>query len=104
MVYRRGQQEDTGRMIMELKIEPFSSLCALKEFHINGKEANYLEFGDRIDMGDDPMPNCCANMRFMPLPHRDTTLKKYGITKYEYYEISKKLEELLSFGACCLCS
>jgi hypothetical protein len=89
---------------MELKIEVYGCLCELKEFVINGIDANYDDFGSK---GDEDSENAedygCGDMRFTGSPSTKEILDKYKITEEEYQEIVSKLEDALSFGSCGWC-
>lgn len=90
---------------MDLKLKFFNSYCSTKEFTINGKEADYTDFGDKYDQDSACAPNYgCGDMVFEPKEPTKEILKKYGITEDEYYKIADKLERGLSFGRCALCS
>ena len=75
---------------MELVIEPYDALpCELEIFTINGKKASSIDF--------------CSNMHFEPEPPTEIVLRKYSITKEEYYSICDELENKLHVGRCGWC-
>lgn len=90
---------------MNLVIEPYTALCELREFKINGIAADYHDFGDKWDRSPAPAEAyCCGNMQFSESRPTHEVLEKYKITYDEWYEVADKLADVLSFGACCWCS
>ena len=90
---------------MKLTLTVFEALCATQTFVINGVRADHEDFGVKEDVAEDEAePYCCGNMLFVGKKPTAKVLKKYSITKSEYSEVRKKLEEVLSFGPCGLCS
>lgn len=90
---------------MILKCCSYSYCCGLREFSINGKNADYNDFGDKYDTSPENAEDYgCGNMRFIKKQYTKTILKKYKITILEYNKICNKLEKELSFGECDLCS
>lgn len=90
---------------MNLKLEVYKCLCAAKEFTINGIDASDSDFGDHFDRNpEEAEPYCCGNMRFTRIKPDKDVLTKYSITEKEYNQVCNKLEDMLSFGACGLCS
>jgi len=88
---------------MNLELKIYHALCACEIFKINGKDADYEDFGDKSDEGADYADDyACGNMRFRPDPATQEVLDKYGITTDEYNEICKQLDGL-SFGSCGWC-
>lgn len=88
---------------MTVKIEVYDSYCGLSLFEINDIEANYNDFGDKVDKEADCAEDyCCGNMMFEPKPVSKEVLEKYNITPEEYNQICEKLD-CLSFGCCGLC-
>lgn len=89
---------------MTLTIEPYGALCELREFRINGIEADYSDFGCKRDVNPElAEPYCCGNMRFIPGVMSDSVLNKYRITPSEWNQVVSKLESTLSFGCCGWC-
>ena len=94
---------------MELVIEPFDALpCELKVFTINGKKANSFDFGmtsdHKEDYDDDEIAAYgCYDRYFESKPPTEKVLHKYNITKKEYYDICRKLENKLHVGCCDWC-
>lgn len=89
---------------MILICEPYGSYCDLSEFKINGKEADYEDFGEKDDLCPEQADDYgCGNMRFIPKLPTQLILDKYQINVDEYKEICEQLEEKLSFGHCGWC-
>lgn len=89
---------------VKLIIVPYVSSCELEGFTINGHDAEYKDFGEKIDVEpEEAEPYACGNMQFIPYECRDEILEKYDITEGEYYLICHKLKEALSFGRCGWC-
>jgi hypothetical protein len=89
---------------MKLKLKVMDAFCELEEFEINGISADYEDFGKKYDADKDAAePYGCGDMSFFPKSVEIYVLDKYKITKDEYKEICKKLEEALSFGSCGWC-
>jgi hypothetical protein len=85
-------------------IEEYDSYCSLKQFEINGVEADYEDFGEKDDHDKENAADyCCGNMKFESKRVTDEILNKYKITAEEYCEICTELEDKLSFGCCGLC-
>ena len=90
--------------VMILNIEPFDALpCCLRVFEINGKTADYEDFGVKAMDGGSCMDNACG-CTFYSEPPTQETLKKYGINEEEYNEICEKLESVLHVFSCGWCS
>lgn len=79
--------------------------CKTNTFVINGINATTDDFGELKDIGQDfdPTNYFCGNMQFEEKPWSSDVLKKYKIDEKEYYQITKRLCESLSFGQCSLC-
>lgn len=89
---------------MELKIEVYSALCSTSVFTINGKDADYDDFGKKYDRDSANAEDyACADMRFTGNTATPEVLAKYGITEKEYDEVVSELEDKLSFGCCGWC-
>ena len=90
---------------MELVIEPYDALpCGLETFTINGKKASSIDFGNIIDYEEGEKDAYgCSNMHFEPEPPTEIVLRKYSITKEEYYSICDELENKLHVGRCGWC-
>lgn len=90
---------------MELIIKPYHGLpCSLREFTINGKDADSTDFGDVWDHDTaNAEPYGCGNMYFEPKNPTKEVLNKYNITKEEYYNICNELEDKLHVGGCGWC-
>lgn len=90
---------------MELVIEPYDTLpCGLETFTINGKNASSIDFGNIIDYEEGEKDTYgCSNMHFEPEPPTEIVLRKYSITKEEYYSICDELENKLHVGRCSWC-
>jgi hypothetical protein len=87
------------------EIEVYSSLCSLSKFVINGKEAEYEDFGTKQDESPETADDyCCGDMQFSPKVATGEVLSKYDITVDEYNKIADELREKLSFGSCGWCS
>lgn len=88
-------------------VEFGEAFCYCREFTVNGRDADYEDFGERYDRAPDNAPAyCCKDMRFTRFTDEATILKccnKYGITPKQYDEICSELEKGLSFGSCGLC-
>lgn len=89
---------------MQIEIIPMKAHpCRLLAFTINGMEANVYDFGDCDTYGDEYVYKC-SNI-FTPCEMYDhNILEKYGISKSEYREICKKLQEKLHITNCGWCS
>nr|DAU11684.1 MAG TPA: hypothetical protein [Bacteriophage sp.] len=94
---------------MELVIESFYALpCELKVFTINGKKANSFDFGmtsdHKEDYDDDEIAAyCCCDRYFESVCPTEKVLRKYNITKKEYYDICRELENKLHVDRCGWC-
>lgn len=89
---------------MELKIENFRYLpCSLKVFTINGKDANYEDFGEQLMNGKSCMDGECG-CEFRPKMPTEEVLEKYGITLGEYSKIAMELKDKLYVFSCGWCS
>lgn len=90
---------------MELVIKPFRSLpCELEFFTINGKVADYGDFGSTFDHNEGIRePYGCGDMHFDTKPPTKEVLDKYRITEKEYYNICNELEVELCVGSCGWC-
>lgn len=89
------------------KIEFGEAFCYCREFTVNGKDADYEDFGEKYDRDPDDAPDyCCADMRFTRYTDKAKVAKcckKYGITVEQYAKICEELEKGLSFGSCGWC-
>lgn len=89
---------------MKLEIKPYTCLCALRVFGINGTMADTADFGSQEDLDSaNAEPYGCGNMTFTPKAPTKKVLRKYDITEKQYYTIANKLARVLSFGCCGLC-
>ena len=91
---------------MDILAKPYECLpCRLKEFSINGIEAEQDDFGRERDIydGDNPTPYCCDNMQFIPKEATQDVLDKYGITKDDYDLVCRDLLDLFNIGPCGWC-
>ena len=81
---------------------------ALNCFTINGKDADYTDFGELTDISPDTADKYgCGNMSFVPYKDKDTIneiISKYGITEDEFYAIIDDLSSALYIGKCNMCS
>ena len=90
---------------MTIKMKVGDCYCYLKEFVVNGIEADEEDFGRHYDHDTDGAEDyCCGNMQFDPNPCSDEVLQKYGITEDEYHEVCDLLYDKLSWGCCGWCS
>ena len=80
--------------------------CATDEFEINGVKADEYDFGDKEDEcpSNAPEDGGCGNMTFTTKEPTEAVLRKYKITKEEYYTIAAKLGYMLSYGRCNWCA
>ncbi len=89
---------------MTFEIEAFGSVCELKAFLINGKEADSVAFVDKYDhspeTGDD---YGCGDMRADVKAPNTWALERYGITPDEFKTIAEAVAEKVSWGCCGLC-
>ena len=91
-------------MKVKLELEAMNCLCELDKFIINGKKANYYDFGDKMDIDPNNAEDySCGNMVFLPKLATNGILNKYNINNDEYAEICEQLTEKLSFGSCGWC-
>jgi hypothetical protein len=89
---------------MKLEIKVYGALCGLSLFRINGVEADENDFVDRFDHSPDTaVPYGCGNMQADIIKSTDKVLKKYAISKKEYYVIAERVSAELSFGTCGWC-
>lgn len=88
---------------MNSQIEVHDYLCFPSIFTINGKNADYNDFGEKYDR-DPENAEECGNMQFNRIEATKEVLEKYSITKDEYSKICDELEVKLSFGCCGECS
>jgi hypothetical protein len=92
---------------VKLELEIYSHLCSTKHFKINDVWACSYEFGLQSDNGkedDIQTEGGCSGMEFVPNKFPDASiLKKFNITKSEYFEVCEQLKEKLSFGYCGWC-
>jgi hypothetical protein len=90
---------------MKLVIKPFRSLpCELEVFTINGKAANYRDFGSVFDHNEKARkPYGCGDMQFEPKLPITEVLERYNITVDEYNIICTELENKLNIGKCGWC-
>lgn len=89
---------------MELIIEPYDYFpCELETFTINGKKASSIDFGNTFDHKKEENTYGCNDKYFEPKPPTEIVLRKYNITKEEYYSICNELENNLHVGKCGCC-
>jgi hypothetical protein len=89
---------------MAHEIVIFRALCETQTFIINGKEADWRDFGTKEDEDwENAEDYCCGYMKFRMKSPTTEILEKYGIDEDEYYEICEELDGL-SFGSCGWCS
>ena len=90
---------------MQLVLYMYQALCKPSVFEINGRQADYEDFGVQIDINPDPQnPYGCGNMTFTRYTVPLLGVKeKYNITDEEYNEVCNALEEKLSWGSCGWC-
>lgn len=90
---------------MELIIKPYNSLpCELEMFTINGKTAEYRDFGSVFDHNEsEKEPYGCGDMYFEPKLPTSEVLQRYNITVDEYNTICIELENKLYVGKCGWC-
>lgn len=90
---------------MKIELSFYTSLCGPKSFTINGINSNYEDFGVYKDFNPGNAPEYgCGDRRFDPyVDATNVILKKYQITKEEYYEVCQELKDKLHFGMCSLC-
>ena len=89
---------------MILRMNVYSSLCAMEHFEINEIQADSIDFGSQMDT--DPSsaePYGCGDMRFERRESTPEVLAKYGFTQDDYDAICDNLESVLSFGHCGWC-
>lgn len=90
---------------MKLVTIPYGSLpCSLKEFTINGIDADKDDFGETIYTSDGFYG--CMDNHFegnTELSHIKEACNKYNITCEEYLEIVEHLENVLDVGRCGWC-
>ena len=91
--------------MVDLKLEFGGSLCYTPLFVINGKDADYNDFGDKYDRDPENAEDYgCGNMQFKrDYERKDELMQKYNINHEEWDMICNKLEEGLSFGTCGWC-
>lgn len=90
---------------MELKLTFYDCYCATESFEINGVEADYDDFGSRVDLDHSNAPDYgCGCRTFIPKLPTQAILDEYKINADEYEEICNKLVAGLSFGRCSWCS
>lgn len=90
---------------MKVKIVPYTCLCELSTFNIDGREADYEDFVEKYDHDEENAPDYgCGDMRCDQKEPTQKVLDKYGITDSEFYEIAEKLCSALDFGCCAWCS
>ena len=89
--------------VMVVNIKSFDDFpCSLRVFEINGKTADYEDFGV-IVTGGSCMDNACS-CTFYSKPPTKETLGKYDINEEEYNEICEKLDSVLYVFSCRWCS
>lgn len=90
---------------MNYELEVFHALCETSTFTINGKPADYSDFGVKEDTDRENAPDYgCGNMEFIIDESRmPVTCEEYGITEEEFCEIAEDLKRKLSFGRCGWC-
>ena len=89
---------------MKIEIVPYSCLCALEWFSINGKMADYRDFVDKYDHDEENAPDYgCGNMCCDAKDPTPEVLARYGITIHEYNEIVEQLCNSLNYGRCAWC-
>lgn len=87
-----------------LIIEVQDYYCALEKFVINGIEADYNDFGTKIDTQKHLAEEYgCGNMEFIPDEPTQEVLDKYSINVTDYEEICNRLIKELSYHKCSLC-
>lgn len=89
---------------MEYTAEVYNALCSLRNFEINGNDADIEDFVDKYDHAPDSgIDGGCGAMRADTKPATDIILKKYGITRDEYYTVASDVAAKVSFGDCGWC-
>lgn len=90
---------------MQLVLYMYQALCKPSVFEINGRQADYKDFGVQRDINSDPEnPYGCGDMTFTRYIVPMLGIKeKYNITDEEYNEVCNTLEEKLSWGSCGWC-
>lgn len=89
---------------MSHEIEFGTALCYTRIFLVNGKQAEYDDFGEKSDQSPETAEDYgCGDMVFEPCAPSADVLAKYGIDELEYWTIANALAEGLSFGACGWC-
>ena len=90
---------------MQLDLLLYQALCKPSVFEINGRQADYEDFGVQRDIEPVPENLCgCGNMTFTRYAVPILGVKeKYNITDEEYNEVCNVLEEKLSWGSCGWC-
>jgi len=89
---------------MEYKATAYNALCSLREFIVNGINADESDFVDKYDHDLDIAEDYdCGNMQADVIPPTDVVLEKYNITVNEYYIIANDISKKLSFGCCGWC-
>ena len=89
---------------MNLVCKPYTALCRLEVFTINGIKANYEDFGTKEDRSPETAEEYgCGNMRFISFPSTLEVLQKYSITEKDYQDVCEILEDKLSFRECGWC-
>lgn len=88
----------------EYKIESYGSLCHLEVFTINGKKAYEEDFVEKYDHSPEDVDEYgCGDMRCDIISPTQEVLKKYGITKEDYFAIADDICSELNFGECGQC-
>lgn len=89
----------------EVNISMYPHYCAPDIFTINGRLADYCDFGDKEDLDPGNRPDYgCGNMSFVIKLPTDEVLVKYNITLKEYSEIVAILSEKMHIGRCAYCA
>lgn len=89
---------------MAHEISFYGALCSTNVFKVNGKNADYDDFGCKDDLSPETAEDYgCGNMTFTPRAPSAETLSKYGIDELEYWTIANALADGLSFGECGWC-
>jgi hypothetical protein len=89
---------------MQLIVKPYSALCELEKFIINGIHADYNDFGKKENV--DPfnaLQYGCGCIRFVSKLPTQHILDKYHINVDEYSMVCDVLTDKLSFRHCGWC-
>ena len=88
---------------MLMKIKRNDYFCKLKEFEINGIEADISNFGKFNEEFAEKEERSCIDRQFVPMSFGMTAKLKYNINAEDYLVVCAALKELLSFGNCSNC-